>query len=205
MIGAKVELNGTQAAIHEWRRWVEAEIGGSPERIDAGLKAAIAALDKGNTQEEIIAAARLAATSWDSKQESQTNASNAALQQWRSWVEKNIGGSQQRIDAATRAALSAINSNSTQDQIVQAAQNAAAGWDRQNPPLAPKRNKVVRVLAGFLVLVFVLIVSSYLFKQAPNILQPAIWANEGKTFTILAVVDLLAIIAMINLFRPRNK
>jgi hypothetical protein len=56
-----------EEAMLEWRRWVEQEIGGSPEKTGACAQAAIAALDLNKRTDEVIAAARNAAARWDSE------------------------------------------------------------------------------------------------------------------------------------------
>jgi hypothetical protein len=51
-------------------------------------------------------------------------------QQWKRWVEANIGGPATRVETATLAAMTAVDQRKGRDEIVAAARHAADGWDR---------------------------------------------------------------------------
>jgi hypothetical protein len=61
----------------------------------------------------------------------------AAIAQWRTWVEQAIGGSPERMDVALRAAVYALDTGGSLDAITNAAQTAAAVWDSTHQPSAP--------------------------------------------------------------------
>ena len=50
------------------------------------------------------------------------------IQQWRGWIERNIGGSEARVESATQAAIVAIGQRKSRDEIVAAVHQAAAYW-----------------------------------------------------------------------------
>jgi len=53
-----------------WRRWVEKDIGGAEDRIAAVTRAAVSAIERGNSTEEAVAVAHQAAASWDERRSS---------------------------------------------------------------------------------------------------------------------------------------
>jgi hypothetical protein len=56
------------------------------------------------------------------------------IQHWRDWVQHEIGGPPQRVEAALQGAIAAIRGNRGVDEIVLTARQAAAAWDASEPP-----------------------------------------------------------------------
>ena len=103
--------------LQRWRPWFKKKIGGSELRVEAAARAAIHSLIRGEDRAEAILAARRAAYSWNEAQ---------FQQKWRVWVVKNLGGSGPRVDAATRAAMSALSQGKHRRDAAWAACEAAA-------------------------------------------------------------------------------
>jgi hypothetical protein len=54
------------------------------------------------------------------------------IERWRQWAEREIGGAQDRVEAATQGAITAFAKGATDDDAMTAAFVATAGWDYQH-------------------------------------------------------------------------
>jgi hypothetical protein len=109
-----------------WRQWVERNIGGPEGRLEIALHAAMSALSQGKSPGEAAAAARQAA--------SNIEIAGRVRQQWRDWIERNIGGPEGRIRIAMHAAVSAISQGKSPDEAAAAARQAASAWHETQVP-----------------------------------------------------------------------
>jgi hypothetical protein len=57
-------------------------------------------------------------------------------QKWQSWVEKNVGGPEARVEIATKAAISALRQGKSSEEAAAAARQAASVWKELLVPLA---------------------------------------------------------------------
>jgi hypothetical protein len=192
------------SALKQWRQWAEQEIAGSPERVEAAFQAATASLDMGKSSDEIASAARDAAAELDSQ-----NAKRSAIPQWQRWVEQQIGGSPDRIAAATQAAMVAINQHSSESQIVAAAQGAASAWDLQHPSAARPRSGFwawLKYRPGGRALLIVVIVLTVVLAVEYFRQPAAVIRAEARGLEKIALADLaaLTLLVLLYLFRRRR-
>jgi hypothetical protein len=118
-----------------------------------------------------------------------------SMQQWRRWIEKEIGGPSERIESATQAVVASIALSKSAEQIVSAARSAAADWDSQHGgrPAAVKTHLMLKVVLTLVVLVTtVIIVSQFRYPLV-------IWKHEAKSLGLVLLVDMLAVFVLIRL------
>jgi len=159
--GKQIDLDKT---IKHWWKWAEQEVGGPPGRVEAATRAAIGALTQGKSPEDSAAAAREAAAKWgDAAPGAAEREMTRVRAEWLKWAEREIGGPDGRVGAAMQAITAALTAGKKNpDDIVAAARQAAANWDRWKRSNSGIRGGLSAV-GHWLVDAFVIGVGSVLF------------------------------------------